>query len=145
MINLYFFKNKHSKLLGPAVVGLLIIITLLVYVKVFNAEFVYDDFGFIVNNSAIQSFTPFSKFFIDPNIFTGSQDETGGKNWRPIASFLFAIEYYLFGANPFGFHSASILIHLTNIVLVFLLIRKITDNFFISTIVSSLWALHPVL
>ena len=145
MIRSYFFKNKYFKLFGPAVVGLLIIITLLAYIKVFNAEFVYDDFGFIVNNKAIQSFTPFSKFFIDPDIFTGSQDGTGGKNWRPVSSLVFSIEYNLFGANSSGFHSVSILLHLVNIILVYFLVRKVTDRYLIAIIASSLWSLHPVL
>jgi len=137
--------NKHSKWFWLTLLGFLILIVFGAYSKVLYAEFVYDDFAFIVNNKAIQSFSPLSKFFTDPNIFTGAQDNLGGKNWRPISSLAFAIEYRLFGSNPFGFHLISVLFHLINIVLVYLLIAKITGRKGIVITVSSLWALHPVL
>ncbi|MEK7178161.1 MAG: tetratricopeptide repeat protein [Patescibacteria group bacterium] len=140
--------KKYPKWLWAALLGFLILITLGAYFKIFRAEFVYDDFGFIVNNKDIQSFKPFSKFFLSPDIFTGSNyaaENVGGKNWRPIASLAFAIEYRLFGSNPFGFHLISILLHLINIVLVYLLITKITGRKGIAFIVTSLWALHPAL
>ncbi len=140
--------KKYPKWLWAVLLGFLILITLGAYFKIFHAEFVYDDFGFIVNNKDIQSFKPFSKFFLSPDIFTGSNyaaENVGGKNWRPIASLAFAIEYRLFGSNPFGFHLISILLHLINIVLVYLLITKITGRKGIAFIVTSLWALHPAL
>ena len=72
----------------------LVFLTLAVYAKIFRADFVYDDLGFIVNNQDIRSFTPFSKFFLSPDIFTGSNyaaENIGGKNWRPAASLPFSI------------------------------------------------------
>ena len=140
--------KKYPKWLWIALFGFLILITLGAYFKIFHAEFVYDDFGFIVNNKDIQSFKPFSKFFLSPDIFTGSNyaaENVGGKNWRPISSLAFAIEYRLFGSNPFGFHLISILLHLINIVLVYLLIAKITGQKGIALAATSLWALHPTL
>lgn len=136
----------NSKWLGPAIVGLLIIITLLAYVKIFNAEFVYDDYAFIVNNKDIQSFKPFSKFFLSPDIFTGSNysDQGGGKNWRPVASFAFAAQYALFGKNPFGYHLTSILFHILNLILVYFLVIKLTKRVGVAALTAAFWALHPV-
>ena len=135
----------RQKWFYPSLLLILIFFTFGVYFKVLYADFVYDDIGFIVNNKAIQSFAPLSKFLTDPNIFTGSEGIDGARNWRPIASFVFAIEYELFNANPFGYHLVSILLHLVNIFLVYFLIRKITNRSGVAIIVSSLWALHPVL
>ncbi len=148
MINSNFYKitSKCSKWFGPAVVGLLIIITLLAYIKIFNAEFVYDDYAFIVNNKDIQSFKPISKFFLSPDIFTGSNYHTeqgGGKNWRPVASFAFAAQYALFGKNPSGFHFTSILIHILNLILVYLLVMKVTKRVGVASLTAAFWALHP--
>lgn len=140
--------KKYSKWFWFVLLGFLILITLSAYFKIFHAEFVYDDFAFIVNNKDIQSFKPFSKFFLSPDIFTGSNyaaENAGGKNWRPVSSLFFAVEYRLFGPNPFSFHFVSILLHLINIVLVYLLIAKITSRKGIALVVVSLWALHPTL
>lgn len=147
MMNSNFYKiiSGYYKWIGPAIVGLLIIFTLLAYIKIFQAEFVYDDFAFIVNNKDIQSFKPFSKFFLSPDIFTGSNysDQGGGKNWRPVASFAFAAQYALFGKNPSGFHAVSIFLHILNLILVYLLVMKITKRVSVASIVAALWALHP--
>lgn len=116
------------------------------YLKVLNAEFVYDDIGFIVNNKDIQSLRPFSKFFFSPDIFTGSNyaaENIGGKNWRPVASLAFALEYAAFGPNPFGFHFISILLHLLNLVLVYILATKLTKRTNIAALITAFWALHP--
>ena len=148
MINSNFYKiaSKYSKWFGPAIVGLLIIIMLLAYVKVFRAEFVYDDYAFIVNNKDVQSFKPFSKFFLSPDIFTGSNYHTeqgGGKNWRPIASFAFAAQYASFGKNPSGFHFTSIFLHILNLILVYLLVMKVTKRIGVAAATTAFWALHP--
>lgn len=118
------------------------------YFKVLKAEFVYDDIGFIINNKDIQSFKPFSKFFLSPDIFTGSNDaaeNVGGKNWRPIASLVFAAEYALFGKNPLGFHFVSILLHILNLILVYLLVMKLTKRIGIAALTTAFWALHPTI
>ncbi|MEK7578685.1 MAG: glycosyltransferase family 39 protein, partial [Patescibacteria group bacterium] len=140
--------HKHSKWFWSAILSFLVLFTLGAYFKVLRAEFVYDDFGFIVNNKDIQSFKPFSKFFLSPDIFTGSNyaaENAGGKNWRPVSSLAFAVEYRLFGTNSSGFHLISILLHLINIILVYLLIIKITSRKDIAIATASLWALHPAL
>lgn len=140
--------KKYPKWIWFALLGFLVAAALGAYFKIFRAEFVYDDFGFIVNNKDIQSFKPFSKFFLSPDIFTGgdyANENTGGKNWRPISSLAFAIEYRLFGPDPSGFHSVSILLHLLNIFLVYLIIVKITKRKGIAIFATSLWALHPAL
>ena len=140
--------KKYPKWFWVALLGFLILLVFGTYFKVLRAEFVYDDFGFIVNNKDIQSFKPFSKFFLSPDIFTGSNyvaENAGGKNWRPVSSLAFAIEYRLFGPNPFGFHLISVLLHLINIVLVYFLISKIIGRKGITLAAVSLWALHPTL
>lgn len=139
-------KFQRTKWLWVALLGFLILLTLGAYFKVFHAEFVYDDFGFIVNNKDIQSFKPFSKFFLSPDIFTGSNyvsEKSGGRNWRPVASFTFAVEYALFGKNPTGFHFVSILLHILNLILVYLLVIKLTKRIGIAALVTLFWSLHP--
>src|SRR3989344_731218 len=137
--------HKNFKWLRVASIGFLVFIVFGAYFKIFSAEFVYDDFAFIVNNKAIRSLIPVSKFFTDPNIFTGAQDNLGGKNWRPISSLAFALQYKIFGANPTGFHFVGILFHLINTVLVYFLAKKLLNRSGAAIAIASLWSLHPVL
>ena len=138
-------RNFNYKWLYYGPVLILIILVFGVYFKMLHADFVYDDYAFIVNNKEIRNFSPFLKFFTDPNIFTGTENDSGGRNWRPISSLFFAVEYGLFGAKPAGFHAVSILFHLLNIILVYLLVVRIVSRRNIALAVLSLWALHPAL
>ncbi|KKU86110.1 MAG: TPR domain protein [Candidatus Gottesmanbacteria bacterium GW2011_GWA2_47_9] len=137
--------HKNFKWLRVASIGFLVFIVFGAYFKIFSAEFVYDDYAFIVNNKAIHGLSPVSKFFTDPNIFTGAQDNLGGKNWRPISSLAFALQYKVFGANPAGFHFIGILFHLINALLVYFLAKKLLNRTDGALAIASLWALHPVL
>ncbi len=143
------FNNSKSKYFERYEFILVIFVILSVftaYYKVLGAEFVYDDFGFIVNNKDVQSFRPFSKFLLSPTIFTGSNNpNSDGNTWRPIPSLAFALEYRFFGLNPTGFHLLSILLHLFNLVLIYILVLKLTGRFNIALLISALWALHPTL
>ena len=50
----------------------------------------------------------------------------------------------LFGLNPAGHHLVNLLLHLTNVVLLFLLLRYATDKLFFSAAVAALFALCPL-
>ncbi len=69
---------------------------------------------------------------------------------NPIGTTLNILLSYLFKKNPFPFHLLSILIHLFNSALVWFIfcklfeINKLQKNYLLSSIVTLIWALHPV-
>jgi len=55
-----------------------------------------------------------------------------------------ALDCQVFGLNPIGHHYTSLLFHLANAVLLFLLFRQATGFNWLSLFVAALFALHPV-
>jgi len=63
--------------------------------------------------------------------------------FRPIFSALFTINYALFGIQPWGWHLVNIIIHSAATVLVFLVIRELTERDWLSALTAVLFAVHP--
>src|SRR6266403_386008 len=65
-------------------------------------------------------------------------------NWHPLTWLSHALDSQLFGLNPAGHHSVSVLLHAANAVLLFLLLQSATGFRWRSLMVAALFALHPV-
>jgi Flp pilus assembly protein TadD len=63
--------------------------------------------------------------------------------WRPVFSISLALDYSLWGLNPFGFHLTNILLHAINVALLFSLGQKL-QNTTCAVFASLLFALHPI-
>ncbi|MEA3464222.1 MAG: hypothetical protein U9R14_04090, partial [Patescibacteria group bacterium] len=144
----FFF--KHKKLI---VFVILFTIGLAIYGNSFNNEFFWDDDDSIVNNVYIKDWQYFDKYFTE-NLIAGSGQTTN--YWRPVLLISFAMDYHLWGLEPFGFHLTNTLFHALAAWLVFLLLYKLarmkrdsrilpSASFFILPFLVSLFFLiHPL-
>jgi protein O-mannosyl-transferase len=64
--------------------------------------------------------------------------------FRPLFNVLLSISYPLFGSAPWGWHLSNVLIHTAATLLVYAVVREITDRYWIAPIAASLFAVHPV-
>ena len=72
--------------------------------------------------------------------------ETPKTFWRILSSFgYFRVASSLFGLNPVAFHVTSLLLHMVNGVLVFLLARAFSVGRITSLMAATLFAVHPAL
>jgi len=84
-----------------------------------------------------------------PEIFTSRYSQLGEKinyGYRPIVLSTFAIEYEIFGTNPYVSHTVNLLLYLVNCLLLFLILKRILVNFnnYMPIIIILLWAAHPI-
>jgi len=62
----------------------------------------------------------------------------------PLPLLSFAIEYKLFGYDPFAFHFTNLALHIINTVLVFRLFRLLKLDILPAAIATLLWGIHPM-
>ncbi len=62
----------------------------------------------------------------------------------PLTILSYAIEYKFFRLNPFVFHLTNILLHVANVLLVFLLMRLLLKDFWAAALIALLFGLHPL-
>ncbi len=65
-------------------------------------------------------------------------------NWHPVTWLSHMLDVTLFGLNPGGHHATSLLIHVLNVILLFLWLRSMTRELWKSALVASLFAVHPL-
>jgi len=64
--------------------------------------------------------------------------------YTPLVYLSYAVDYRMTQLDPTGYHATNLLLHLINITLVFFLILQLTDRLGPATIVSLIFAVHPL-
>ena len=112
---------------------LIVFLSLISYINIFDNEFVWDDHIFILDNTDIKSFSNIPYFF----------KEDVDELYRPLRTLHYTIAYSIFKKNEFGYHLNSLFFHIIISVLVFFIIKEaIGKN--IALIASLIFAVHPI-
>jgi hypothetical protein len=111
---------------SPRLVALVVVLAgaLLAHGRSLGHGFVYDDHRFIERNAALEHLGDVGRFFTDPTTASAAQGVEPDV-WRPLRTLAFAVDRALFGLDPRGWHASSLLLHLVNAALVWLLLRRI--------------------
>lgn len=117
---------------------LILVFTFIVYSPVLENKFVWDDIQFIVDDQNIRSWKNF------PLLIKGYLPLSQGYSYRPLRSIFFNLFYQFFDTHEIYYHLLSIFIHLSVVVLNFLIAFKITKNNTISLLSACILAFHPV-
>ena len=115
------------------IVALIIILSLVSYINVFDNEFVWDDYIFILDNTDIKSFSNIPFFF---------KEDVDGL-YRPLRTVHYTIAYSIFGKNEFGYHLNAVFFHILISILLFFIIKKIINGK-IAFVAALIFAVHPI-
>jgi len=111
--------------------------TLAAYSGAFGLGFAYDDADYVVRNRHLAAgFTRASLAWAFSSFYAA--------NWHPLAWISHLIDVQLFGLRPAGHHGTSVLLHVANTLLLFLVLCRYTGARGRSAFVAGLFALHPL-
>ena len=106
----------------------LVVVVFLVFANSMGNEFVFDDIYLITTNKQIQSLNL-------PLLLS---------SYRPIRDISYAVDFAIWGEQPFGYHLSSIVIHAVNALLVFSLVLRLTKDLVCATLTAFIFAVHPL-
>jgi protein O-mannosyl-transferase len=113
-------------------------VVLTVFWPAVRCNFVYiDDPDYVLSNKDIQHGLNWTSIRW---AFTTSHTS----NWHPLTWISHIVDCELYGLAPAGHHISSLLLHVANSVLLFLLLNHITGALGRSAFVAALFALHPL-
>jgi protein O-mannosyl-transferase len=116
---------------------LLVVVTAAIYSPVARNPFIdYDDPIYVTNNLHVQAGLTWKTF-------TWAWTTTEEENWHPLTWLSHSLDCQLYGLNPSGHHLTSVLLHVLNVLLLFLLLVRVTGAMGRSLLVAALFALHP--
>lgn len=117
---------------------LLCIATLLSYRAVLHNGFVsFDDIEYLFDNQRVSA-------GLSLDSLTWALTATYEANWFPLTWVSHMADMSLFGANPFGHHLMSLVLHTLNVILLQLIFTRMTGSVWRSAAVAAIFALHPL-
>jgi len=121
------------------VLGLLIaMLTLVAYGQVVGHTFlIYDDGQYVTENLNVK------RGITGDNIFWAFSDHHTG-NWHPLTWLSHMLDVQLFGLDPGLHHLVSLLFHMTNALLLFMIFVRFSRKIWPSAIIAALFAVHPL-
>jgi protein O-mannosyl-transferase len=139
------YKHKRTKSTGDRVsfskthliLLAILIITFLVYLRSLNQDFLHGwDDGEYIDRPTVQTLSSenignyFSTFYLGM--------------YQPIPVLAFAVNYHFSADNPLPYKLFNLLIHLLNVLLVFVFVKKLIGNKYAGLLAALLLAVHPV-
>src|SRR5262249_32141851 len=117
---------------------LLSVATFVVYSPTLHFPFVnYDDQDYVTQNLHVQA-------GLTAETLAWALSATEADNWHPLTWLSHALDCQMYGLNPAGHHFTSVLLHLLNAIVLFLLLFRATGSTGSSLLVAAIFALHPL-
>jgi len=121
---------NRKQILGAAAV--LAAITVLVYCPAMRGGFIWDDGDMVTNNPRIQSAGGLHDIWLGEKL----------TDYHPLTYSVFWLEWRCWGTRPAGYHVVNILLHAANVVLLWVVLRKLRIPG--SWLAALLFGVHPV-
>lgn len=113
-------------------------LTILVFLNIFQNSFVIDDPTIFTN-------WPDVKNMNITKLLEGSYPpKFQGKVYRPVKGVIAAADYKIWQANTFGYHLQAIVLNLAITIVVYLIIKKLTEKSSVAFIAALLFGIHPI-
>jgi len=137
-----FLKDFFTPLTNSKAIGIIFVVGVIVFTNGLFNGFVLDDISQIIDNSNIHSITNFFSFFTG-STFYGGGGQLIGVYYKPITLGVYSLLYSIFGAEPFWFHLFQLILHITNVSILFLVLRRFFKSP-TSLILSLIFLIHPI-
>jgi len=119
---------------------LLSLITLAVYWQAIYHDFVnFDDVLYVTENQHIRS--GLTSRSIAWSFSFSDKDKT---YWHPLTWMSHVLDCQLYGLNPGMHHLTSVILHIANSILLFLVFKRMTGALWKSAFIAAMFSLHPL-
>src|SRR6476469_551977 len=75
---------------------------------------------------------------------TGAFTHTHALNWHPLTTLSHMLDCQLYGLKAGGHHLTNVILHIISVLLLFLVLKQMTDALWQSAFVAALFAIHPL-
>ena len=97
----------------------------------------FDDDKYVTNNEYVQK-----GLSVESMKWAFTTRHQG--NWHPLTWLSHLVDVSIFGMNPAGHHFVSVGFHIANVILLFLILKKMTTAIWLSAFVAAVFGLHPL-
>jgi Tfp pilus assembly protein PilF len=136
-------KEVVQKILNKLLIKIvfLVLIGFSLYLNTLNNPLFWDDYDGILHNLYIQNWAYWPKFFTE-NLIAGAGFLSD--YWRPMILIVFSTAWHLWQDNPLGYHLVNIVLHISNAILLFFILKKILKKDNLAFLIALIFLIHPV-
>ena len=116
-------------------------VTFLVYAHSLDGGFHFDDEHSLVGNPHIRSLGNVPAYFADPQMFSRN---VGSAMYRPLVLVSYALNYWVGGYDPPGYHLVNIAIHALVVIFVYLVFCRLGIEPQRALVGALFFAIHPL-
>jgi protein O-mannosyl-transferase len=121
-----------------AIVSLLLLAVLLVFGQTAGYDFVnFDDNDYVYDNAAVNH-------GLSPHAIAWAFTTACQANWHPLTWISHMVDCQIYGLHAGGHHATNVLLHAAAAIGLFLVLRRMTGDFWPSALVAALFAVHPL-
>lgn len=113
----------------------------IIYGNVVGGDFLFDDFGNVVDNVYVKDFSHLKEIFTQDSL-AGAGFKLGW--YRPVLLLSYAVDYHLWGLNPVGYHVVNIFLHIFSATALFFITLKLFKKIKIAFLSGFIFLIHPV-
>jgi len=136
--------SKLSSLFEKAHILIIVILTALVYLPASQGSFLFDDNYLIRDNTYIREGHSVSSYLSQEDGITEADKgvmHTG--YYRPLTTFTYHLDYLFWGIDAKGFRTTNIILHVLNVLLLYLLVCYLFSDRTAAFFSAMVFALHP--
>ena len=131
-------RGAKSRVTGLLVCLGLVAVTWAVFGQTLAHDFVnFDDHVYVYDNPLV------IRGLCTEGII-GAFTHTHARNWHPLTTVSHMLDCQLYGLNAGGHHFTNVIFHTISVLLLFLMLKQITDALWQSAFVATLFAIHPL-
>src|SRR3989442_1110205 len=116
---------------APALALALLVVA--AYLPVLRAGFIWDDDAYVTANATLRTFGGLRRIWLEPGAVPQYYPLTFTSLW---------LDYHLWGLQPLGYHLVNVLLHAANVILVWLVGRRLALPG--AWFAAAVFAVHPV-
>ncbi len=130
--------HSASGAIKKLIYAAILIATLCAYLPLGKSGFVnYDDDTYVTDNPVVQGGLTLKNVL-------WAMTATEASNWHPLTWISHMADVQMFGMHAGGHHLTNVLLHMLNTLLLLVWLNTITGEFWKSSVVAALFALHPL-
>jgi len=116
----------------------LVAVTWAVFGQTLTHDFVnFDDHVYVYEN-------PLVVRGLSTEGIIGAFTHAHARNWHPLTTLSHMLDCQLYGLNAGGHHLMNVILHTISVLLLFLVLKQMTDALWQSAFVAALFAIHPL-
>lgn len=122
-------------------IAIIVLTGLIIYANSLGNGFVWDDHSIVERDAKLSGWSNLPLELSHP---LGYYGRSGFSTYRPMQTFTYMADRFLWGSSPWGYRLSNILLHIAAAILLYLTAILLTQNLSAAFLAAELFAVHPI-